>query len=102
MESASIREQAAKLYWYHCVDLGQGIVTDGDYEIGPILPSYHFPSSMADMQVLDVGRGSGAFSFELERGGAAVTATDLLSFFDWDFVGGDEVRVSRTRSESIF
>jgi len=43
-------------------------------------------------RVLDIGRASGYFSFELERRGAEVTATDLRSLLDKDYVGGDLVR----------
>lgn len=85
---------AADFYWYHCVDLGNGQVTDGDYEMGRYLPHFHFPDDLAGKTVLDVGRASGYFAFEFERRGAAVTATELRSLHDWDFVGGAEGRAS--------
>ena len=50
------------------------------------------------MDVLDVGRGSGFFAFEFERRRAAVTATDICSFLDWDFLGGDEQREARRKA----
>jgi tRNA (mo5U34)-methyltransferase len=59
------------------------------------LESYHFPTGMSGMKVLDVGRASGFFSFEFERRGAEVTSTELGSFLDWDFVGGDEEKKRR-------
>lgn len=90
--AASIRERAARYYWYHCIDLGHGVVTDGDYEIESVIQHYGFPEAMNGLDVLDIGCGSGAFAFEFERRGAAVTATDLPSLFDWDLVGGDRAR----------
>lgn len=82
-------------YWYHCIDLGNGIVTEGDYNLRPLLPMYRFPDDMSGLRVLDVGRASGFFSFEFEHRGAQVTATELASFFDWDFVGGAPARDRR-------
>jgi SAM-dependent methyltransferase len=61
------------------------------------LPAYHFPS-MAGLNVLDVGRASGFFSFEFEGHGANVTATEIAFFLDWDFVGGEPER-QRRRAE---
>jgi tRNA (mo5U34)-methyltransferase len=76
-------------YWYHCIDLGNGVITDGDYDMTRYLKYYGFPDDLHGKRVLDVGRASGFFSFEFERRGADVTATELSSAFDWDFVGGD-------------
>jgi hypothetical protein len=59
------------------------------------LTAYALPSNMTGMKVLDVGRASGFFSFEFERRGADVTATEIRSYFDWDFVGGTKVRDKR-------
>jgi tRNA (mo5U34)-methyltransferase len=93
-----LQKQASKYYWYHCVDLGNGVITDGDYDMHEVLPHYGFPERMDGMDVLDVGRGSGFFAFEFERRGAAVIATDICSFLDWDFVGGDEQREARRKA----
>ena len=88
-------KKASDFYWYHSVDLLNGEITSGDYDINEILRHYHFPDDMRGLSVLDVGRGSGAFAFEFERRGAQVVATDLPSFFDWDFVGGEPERKRR-------
>ncbi|MDN8617019.1 class I SAM-dependent methyltransferase [Variovorax ginsengisoli] len=86
------QKTASDFYWYHCVDLGNGQITDGDYAMAQYLPHYHFPDDMTGMKVLDVGRASGYFAFEFEDRGADVTATELRSINDWDFVGGEEGR----------
>lgn len=90
-----VRDEMAQYYWYHCVELGDGIVTDGDYDLRPLLPNYGFPDRMDGMRVLDVGRASGFFAFEFERRGADVTATEIESYLDWDFVGGEIWRDKR-------
>lgn len=88
MSPQEILSEVERLYWYHCIDLGHGIVTKGDFNMDDYLPYYHFPEDMSGMKVLDVGRASGYFSFEFERRGADVTATEIASYLDWDFVGG--------------
>jgi len=97
-----LQKQASKYYWYHSVDFGNGVIIDGDYDIREVLLHYGFPERMDGMDVLDVGRASGFFALEFERRPAAVAATDVRSFLDWDFgkripssaslVGGDEQR----------
>lgn len=78
--------------WYHTIDLGDGIVTKGTYDLRPVLDQYGFPADLRGKRVLDIGRASGFFSFELERRGAEVTSTELGSLLDKDYVGGDLVR----------
>ena len=89
---------AADFYWYHSVDLGNGQVTDGDYEMSQYLQHYHFPEELVGQSVLDVGRASGYFAFEFERRGGDVTATELKSLADWDFVGGESGKAARMKA----
>lgn len=86
--SSSLRE-ADRFYWYHCIEL-EGGTTDGDYDLGPLIPKYQIPENLAGKRALDVGRASGFFSFLMESRGADVTATDLPSYLDWDFVGAEK------------
>lgn len=81
-----------KLHWYHTIDLGNGLVTQGTYDHRPYLHAYGFPTEMTGMKVLDVGRASGFFSFEFERRGADVLSVDLPTPLDKDFVGGEWTR----------
>jgi len=91
---SDVLNRASKFYWYHCVDLGNGIVTDGDYDMREYWDAYRFPD-IRGKSVLDVGRASGFFAFEFERLGADVTATEIASYLDWDFVGGEEERARK-------
>lgn len=81
-----------RLSWYHCIDLGGGLVTKGTYDLRPVLNEYGFPDDLSGKRVLDVGRSSGFFAFELERRGAQVTATELPRILDKDYVGGELAR----------
>src|SRR3954447_19802676 len=42
-------------YWYHTVDLGDGLVTPGLHDYRRSLGEFHFPEDMSGMNVLDVG-----------------------------------------------
>jgi tRNA (mo5U34)-methyltransferase len=76
--------EAANYYWYHTLDLGNGLVTPGDYDYRPVLPAFGFPHDMSGMRVLDVGSATGYFAFEFARRGADVTSVELPSLADWD------------------
>ncbi len=73
------------LEWYHSIDLGNGVITPGHYDHRPFLKYYRLPEQLDGKSVIDIGAASGFFSFEFERRGAAVTATDLPEWFDHDF-----------------
>lgn len=66
-------------YWYHTIDLGDGLVTPGRYDYRATLPAFRFPESMRGMRVLDVGSATGFFAFEFERRGAQVVSVELPS-----------------------
>lgn len=90
---------------YHRVELPYGLAAPGQdvWERFPLV----FPSSLAGMSVLDIGCAQGAFSFEAERRGAKVLASDSnparlksakafsellgskVQFTDRDFLKGD-------------
>src|SRR5262245_29064139 len=76
-------------YWYHTIDLGDGLVTPGDYDYRYALPLYKFPADMRGMNVLDVGSATGFFAFEFERRGAKVVSVDLPSMTEWDIANTD-------------
>ncbi|MCI0705374.1 MAG: class I SAM-dependent methyltransferase [Planctomycetia bacterium] len=82
-------------YWYHAVDLGDGLVTPGDYDFRHQISSFGFPADMSGMRVLDVGSATGFFAFEFERRGAEVVSVELPSLAAWDILGaerGDLIR----------
>ncbi len=74
-----------ELSWYHTIDLGNGLVTPGQYDHRPYLERYKLPTDCSGKTVLDIGAASGFFSFEFERRGAQVTATDLPDWMAHDF-----------------
>jgi len=49
---------------YHRVDIGGGLVMDGEYAMDQYWPFYGFPDELAGLSVLDVGTASGYFAVE--------------------------------------
>src|SRR5215218_8320704 len=66
--------------WYHTIDLGNGIVTPGWFDLRPHVSSYGLPERMDGMRALDIGTWDGFWAFEMERRGAEVVSLDL----DWE------------------
>lgn len=75
-----LRTRVSKLGWYHTIELPYGITTNGEYDHRKYLDFYDIPEDLSGKSVLDVGAASGFFSFEFERRGGNVTATDIT---DW-------------------
>ena len=72
--------------WYHAIDLGDGVVTPGMYDMRPHVAEYRFPKSLAGQRVLDVGASNGFFAFLFESLGAReVVATNLARYQDHDY-----------------
>lgn len=65
-------EIARHPYWFHRIDLGDGIVTPGwDDPAHNKLPYFGMPAELRGQRVLDIGCAEGFFSFEAERRGAS-------------------------------
>jgi tRNA (mo5U34)-methyltransferase len=79
--SSDLRTRVNALRWYHTIDLGHGVVTQGADDSPIRLARLDLPASFAGQTVLDVGAWDGFFSFEAERRGAArVVAADYYSW----------------------
>jgi tRNA (mo5U34)-methyltransferase len=76
---------AASLDWYHTLELAPGVVTEGMFDLRPLVGRYGLPNSLAGKRALDVGTFDGFWAFELERRGAEVTALDVdrIQQLDW-------------------
>lgn len=103
---AELRREVARIRWYHNIDLGGGIVTEGPSNARQRLESLGLPESLEGTTVLDVGAWDGFFSFEAERRGAArVVATDHYSWSGpgWGTKDGFELarRALRSRVEDV-
>jgi len=95
----TLREQVGKLWWYHTIDLGNGIVTPGVYDHRPLLRYYGIPESLGGKTALDIGTASGFFAFEFERRGASVVVATDLPQVDHDL--SPSYRKQRSASSSL-
>jgi tRNA (mo5U34)-methyltransferase len=71
--------------WYHTLELGNGLVTDGWFDMRPYIQHYGLPERMDGMRVLDCGTWDGFWAFEMERRGAEVVALDVDNEWEYDF-----------------
>ena len=71
--------------WYHTIELGPDLVTDGWFDLRPYAARYGLPERMDGMRALDVGTWDGFWAFEMERRGAEVVAIDLDHERDLDW-----------------
>lgn len=80
-----LMQQVGAAFWYHTIELPQGIVTPGTYDHRPLLPRYGIPQDLLGKRALDVATFDGFWAFEMERRGADVVATDVGRFSESDF-----------------
>ena len=82
--------------WYHTLELGQGVVTPGWFDLRSIADSLPWPD-VRGKRCLDVGTYDGFLAFELERRGAAeVVATDISDPSGWDLPVRTRARAEET------
>ena len=84
---ASLAERVASRYWYHSIDLGNGVVTKGEYDHRELVPHYGLPDDLHGKEALDIASFDGFWAFELERRGAKVTSVDVSRIGQYDFPG---------------
>jgi tRNA (mo5U34)-methyltransferase len=91
--AARLRDEAAKVQWYHSIPLAEGVVTPGEFDHAPYLAHYPVPARLDGMRVLDVATFDGYWAFEFERRGAAeVVALDIGKIGDADIQPGLRAR----------
>jgi tRNA (mo5U34)-methyltransferase len=89
-------------FWYHTINLGQGLITPGTYDFRDTLASYGFAEALQGRRVLDVGSATGFFAFELEKRGADVTSVEVPSIADLDAFPGETVDDIMRKMENAF
>jgi len=81
MKISDIKKEVEQIKWFHCIDLGNGIVTPGTDNSTDKLKTIKLPEDLSSKSVLDIGAWDGFFSFEAERRGASrVVALDSFSW----------------------
>jgi|SRR5665213_194520 len=73
--AATIRAQ----FPYHRIDLGDGVIIEGQTDPASFLDAYELPADMTGLTVIDVGTATGFFALECAKRGAKVTAIDVIA-----------------------
>lgn len=77
MDPAELRKAVNTIRWVHRIDLGQGVITPGEWNTPEVLSRLQLPDHLSGQTVLDVACWDGFYSFAAEqRGAARVLATD--------------------------
>lgn len=85
MSIEDLQTAIASHVWYHTIDLGDGVITPGWFDLRPIVDALPWPD-VVGKRCLDVGTYDGFLAFELERRGAAeVVAVDISDHALWDW-----------------
>lgn len=75
----ALRREVAQVDWWHCINLGNGIVTPGRGGSEDRISPVRMPADLSGKTVLDIGTWDGMFSFEAERRGAErIVAVDRM------------------------
>ena len=78
MTAPELASRVDRYPWYHTLDLGGGVVTQGMFDHRPIMDRYPLPADLTGLRCLDVGTMDGYWAFEMERRGAReVVAVDV-------------------------
>ena len=79
MDKETLRRRVGEVkYWYHRIELPDGIVTPGWSPLNPA--AYRVPGDLTGKRILDVGAWDGYWTFEaLKRGAREVVAIDDFS-----------------------
>ena len=78
MASDGLGQRVEAYPWYHTIDLGGGVVTEGMFDHRSVEHRYLIPDDLRGLRCLDVGTMDGYWAFAMERRGAAeVLAVDM-------------------------
>ncbi|MFL5845924.1 MAG: class I SAM-dependent methyltransferase [Solirubrobacteraceae bacterium] len=80
-----LQQRVDAMSWYHTLDLGDGVITKGWFDLRDHVASYGLPERMDGLRVLDIGTWDGFWAFEMERRGAEVVALDVDHEADYDW-----------------
>jgi tRNA (mo5U34)-methyltransferase len=80
-ETRALVDRINKIWWYHTIDLGEGIATAGWTDDRDQVGHHGLPESLRGLRCLDVANWDGFWAFEMERRGASeVVAIDIERF----------------------
>ncbi len=101
VNSTELRAEIARYPWYHSLDLGDGVHTEGMFDHRPIENCVMLPHDLSGARCLDVATMDGYWAFAMERRGAAeVVALDLADPEALDWPSSLRARMVKTLDET--
>lgn len=101
VEDEGLSAELARYFWYHAIDLGNGLVTPGIFDYRDQWAQFALPEAFAGASVLDAGPATGFFTFECARRGARVSCVELPSLRGLDRFPGQTVEQSLRKVEHM-
>jgi tRNA (mo5U34)-methyltransferase len=96
-----LKDEVARYPWYHTLELGEGVVTDGMFDHRGHEDQHGLPRDLTGKRCLDVGTMDGFWAFTMERRGAAeVVAADLDDPEELDWPRSLRQRIVKTIDET--
>ncbi|HLH97593.1 MAG TPA: DUF1698 domain-containing protein [Xanthobacteraceae bacterium] len=97
--SDDLADRVTRFFWWHSIDLGQGIITPGGKSLAlqeQESAAFFDRVDLTGCSVLDIGAWNGFYSFEAKRRGAGrVLATDSYCWSDDRFKGREAFDLAR-------
>jgi tRNA (mo5U34)-methyltransferase len=101
MQVDELGEEVTRYPWYHTIDLGNGVITQGMFDHRGSEARYGLPSDLSGKRCLDVGTMDGFWAFAMEqRGAAEVVAVDLEDPEELDWPPSLRHRIVKTMDET--
>ncbi|MGH2783885.1 MAG: class I SAM-dependent methyltransferase [Actinomycetota bacterium] len=99
--SSELLDRIASHKWYHSIDLGNGIVTPGYYDLRQVVGGFPWPD-LKGKRCLDVGTFDGFLAFEMEKRGASeVVALDVEDYDSLDWLPRRQATGAKELAEQI-
>lgn len=96
MQIDELQQKVESIKWFHTIDLGNSIVTNGKYDTRKRVTQIGLDEDLSGKSVLDIGAWDGFYSFEAERRGASrVLATDSFIWMGKSWGSKDGFELAR-------
>jgi SAM-dependent methyltransferase len=101
VDTNKLSDEVKRFYWYHTVDIADGIATPGLFDYRSAWEEFGLPESFDGQTLLDVGPATGFFTFEAARRGARVTCTELPALYVVDSFPGQSTEQTIQKMEKM-
>jgi tRNA (mo5U34)-methyltransferase len=100
LEGEALRQYLTRMHWYHSIDFGGGVVSNGAKPLETIEREWSLFAlgDLSSRSVLDIGGVDGAYAFRAEQSGARRVA--VLDHYLWSVDPDDYARLYRDQVDA--